>query len=130
MVNLICDFIGQSAKSDSKRGKEREGERQLWRRRLILSLIQIDILFVQKGTRLNGNCFVCRKHRLVLTFCGRCLVLKKEIVASDRRINPTAVSQNLPCSAQRDPRDVEENFAFQEMSVIITRVFSTGINYC
>ena len=129
LVNLICDFIGQSAKSDSKNGKEREGERQLWRRRLTFSLIHIDSLFVQKETCLNGNCFVSRKHRLVLTFCGRCLVSRREIVASDRRINPTAVSQNLPCSAQRNPRDVEENFAFQETSVIITRVFSTGMNY-
>ena len=118
MVNLIFDFIGQFPKSDSKSGEEREGERQLWRRRLTFCLIQIDSLFVQKGTRLNGNCFVSRKHRLVLTFCGRCFVLKWEIVASDRRINPTAVSQNLPFSAQRNPRDVEENFAFQEMSVI------------
>ena len=126
----ICDFIGQSAKSDSKGGKEHEGERQLWRRRLTFSLIQIDSLFGQKGTRLNGDCFVSRKHRLVLTFCGRCLVLKREIVASDRRINPTAVSQNLPCSAQRNPRDVEENFAIQEMSVIITRIFSAEMNYC
>ena len=130
MVNLICDFIGQSAKSDSKSGKEREGERQLWMRRLTFSLIQIDSPFVQKGTHLNGNCFVSQKHRLVLTFCGRCLVLKREIVASDRGINPTAVSQNLPCSAQRNKRDVQENFAFQEMSVIIIRVFSTGMNYC
>ena len=130
MVNLICVFIGQSTKSDSKSGKEREGERQLWRRPLTFSLIQIDSLFVQKGTRLNGNCFVSRKHRLVLTFCGRCFVLKREIVASYRRINPTAVSQNLPFSAQRNPRDVEENSAFQEMSVIFTRVFSTGMNYC
>ena len=29
LINLICDFIGQSAKSDSKSGKEREGERGL-----------------------------------------------------------------------------------------------------
>ena len=126
LVNLICDFIGQSAKIDSKSGKECE----VWRRRLTFSLIQIDSLFVQKGARLNGNCFVSRKHRLVLNFCGRCLVLKREIVASDRRINSTAVSQTLQCSAQRNPRDVEENFAFQEMSVIINRVFSTGMNYC
>ena len=63
MVNLICDFIGQSVKSDSKSGKEREGERQLWRRRLTFSLIQIDSLFVQEGAGLNGNCFVSRKHR-------------------------------------------------------------------
>lgn len=35
-----------------------------------------------------------------------------------RQYNP--VSQNLPCSAQRNPRDVEENFAFPELSVIIT----------
>ena len=75
MVTLICDFIGQSAKSDFYSGKEREGKRQLWRSRLTFSLIQIDSLFVQKGTRLNGNCFVSRKHRLVLTFCGRGLVL-------------------------------------------------------
>ena len=75
MVNLIRDFIGQSVESDSKSGKEREGERQLWRRRLTFSLIQIDSVFVQEGPGLNGNCFVSRKHRLVLTFCGRGLVL-------------------------------------------------------
>ena len=75
MVNLICDFIGQSVKSDSKSGKEREGERQLWRRRLTFSLIQIDSLFVQEGPGLNGNCLVSRKHRLVLTFWGRGFVL-------------------------------------------------------
>ena len=62
-------------------------------------------------------------------FLWQVLGTKKEIAASDRRINPTSVSQNLPCSAQRDPRDVEENFAFQETSVIITRVFSTGMSY-
>ena len=75
MVNPICNFIGQSVKSDSKSGKEREGERQLWRRRLTFSLIQIDSLFVQEGPGLNGNCLVSRKHRLVLTFCGRGFVL-------------------------------------------------------
>ena len=42
MVNLTCDFIGQSVKSYSKGGKEQEGERQLWRRQLTFSLIQID----------------------------------------------------------------------------------------
>ena len=52
-----------------------EGERQLWRRRLTLSLIQIDSLFVQEGPGLNGNCLVSRKHRMVLTFCGRGFVL-------------------------------------------------------
>ena len=67
MVNLICDLIGQCVKSDSKSGKGREGERQLWRRRLTFSLIQIDSLFVQEGSGLNENCFVSRKHRLVLT---------------------------------------------------------------
>ena len=96
LVNLICDFIGQSAKIDSKSGKEPE----VWRRRLTFSLIQIDSLFVQKGARLNGNCFVSRKHRLVLNFCGRCLVLKREIVASDRWINsesnPTVFSATKP----------------------------------
>ena len=101
MVNLICDFIGHFAKSDSKSGKEREGERQLWRRQLTFSFIQIDNLFVQKGTRLNGNCIVFQKHRLILTFCSRCFILKREIVASDRRINPTAVSQNLLFSAKQ-----------------------------
>ena len=48
LVNLICDFIGQSAKSDSKSRKKRKGERQLWRRRSTFSLIQIDSLFLQK----------------------------------------------------------------------------------
>ena len=62
LVNLICDFIGQSVKSDSKSGKEQEGERQLWRRRWTFSLIQIDSVFVQEGPGLNGNCFVSRKH--------------------------------------------------------------------
>ena len=52
-----------------------EGERQLWRRRLTLSLIQIDSLFVQEGPGLNGNCFVSRKHRLVLTVFGKGFVL-------------------------------------------------------
>ena len=76
MVNLICDFIGQSVKSDSKSGKEREGERQLWRRRLTISLIQIDSVFVQEGPGLNGNCFISRKHRLVLTFLAEALYYK------------------------------------------------------
>ena len=44
LVNLICDLIGQSAKIDSKSGKERE----VWRRRLTFSLIQVDSLFVKK----------------------------------------------------------------------------------
>ena len=70
MVNLICDCIGQSVKSDSKSGKERDGERQLWRRLLTFSLILIDSVFVQEGPCLSGNCFVSRKHRLVLTFFG------------------------------------------------------------
>ena len=68
MVNLICVFIGQSAKSDSKSGKEREGEMQLWRRRLTFSLIQIDSMFVQRGTRLNGNCFVSENIDWYLLF--------------------------------------------------------------
>ena len=40
-----------------------------------------------------------------------------------------SVSQNVPCSAQRNPRDAEENFTFPALTVIFTRVFSTGMNY-
>ena len=75
MVNLIRDFSGHSVESDSKSGKEREGERQLWRRRLTFSLIQIDSVFVQEGPGLNGNCFVPRKHRLVFTIFVRGFLL-------------------------------------------------------